>query len=365
MTELPHVTLSGTAYECGVIHGETFADEIRRNVSVYLDRFAHHGVDERTVREQAADFLPRIDEWNYDYAEELRGVAAGSGVSEVEITLLNVRYEVLYAAYADENTGTGVDGCTSFGLLPEATADDHTYVGQNWDWATPIADTLIVTEVRRDNGSDHLAVTEAGIIGGKMGVNEHGIGLVVNGLVSPDDGEDPLRKPFHVRCREVLEAERFDTALEPLVASPHACSSNFVIGHAAGEVIDIEASPHRTGYVYPRSGVLTHANHFVNDGFESLMERQLPDTLYRARRLRRALERCSGDIDSESIESGLSDHFGRPASVCRHVDRDAHPQERTQTDASVIIDLTDRTLRATCGPPCEAAYGTYRLGGAI
>ncbi|MFC6964422.1 hypothetical protein ACFQJ8_22835 [Halocatena marina] len=57
MDELPHVSLSGTAHECGVIHGETFANEIRQNVSVYLDRFAHHGVDEQTVREQAAGFF--------------------------------------------------------------------------------------------------------------------------------------------------------------------------------------------------------------------------------------------------------------------------------------------------------------------
>ncbi|WP_264556632.1 C45 family autoproteolytic acyltransferase/hydolase [Halocatena marina] len=361
MDELPHVSLSGTAHECGVIHGETFANEIRQNVSVYLDRFAHHGVDEQTVREQAARFLPRIDEWNPDYAQELRGIAVGSGVSEVEITLLNVRYEVLYAAYADENTG--VDGCTSFGLLPEATADTHTYVGQNWDWAEPVADTLIVTEHCREQGPDHLAVTEAGIVGGKMGVNEHGVGLVVNGLVSPNDGDDPFRKPFHVRCWEVLEAERFDNALEPVVASPHACSSNFVIGHADGEVIDVEASPDRTGYVYPRNGVLTHANHFITDGFESRMERQLPDTLYRARRLQRTLDQHSGDLDAESIESGLSDHFGRPSSICRHVNEDAHPQERTQTNASIIIDLTDQTLRVTCGPPCENTYSTYRVGG--
>ncbi|MFC6767821.1 C45 family autoproteolytic acyltransferase/hydolase [Natrinema soli] len=362
MTGLTHVTLSGTAYECGVIHGETFVDEIQQNISVYLDKFAYHGVDKQTTREQASDLLPRIQEWNPEYAEELRGIAEGSGISVIEIALLNVRYEVLYAAYSDGSLG--VDGCTSFGLLPEVTADHHTYVGQNWDWAEPIANTLIVTEVHRDNVPNHLAVTEAGIVGGKMGINEHGIGLVVNGLVSPNDGDDPFRKPFHVRCREVLEAERFDTALKPLVASLHACSSNFVLGHADGEIIDVEASPNGPGYVYPRNGVHTHANHFANNGFESCMERQLPDTLYRARRLRQALEQHSGDIDPATIKSALSDHFGRPASFCRHIDKNKHPQKRTQTDTSVIIDLTERTLCATYGPPCETTYNTYQLGGA-
>jgi len=46
-----------------------------------------------------------------------------------------------------------------------------------------------------DNGPNHLRVTEAGIVGAKMGVNEHGIGLAVNGLVTPDDGESPSGSP--------------------------------------------------------------------------------------------------------------------------------------------------------------------------
>ncbi|XVH33478.1 C45 family autoproteolytic acyltransferase/hydrolase (plasmid) [Haloferacaceae archaeon DSL9] len=361
MTGLPQITLSGTARERGLDHGEAFADEIRRNVETYLTRFAYHGADEKTVRAQAAEFVPQIEEWNRAYAEELRGIADGSGVPLEEITLLNVRYEVLYAAYSNE--AAGVDGCTSFGLLPEATANDHTYVGQNWDWAASIADTLIVTEVRQESGSDHIAVTEAGIVGGKMGVNERGIGLAVNGLVSPADGESPFRKPFHVRCREVLSADRFDAALEPLIATPRACSANFVVGHADGEVVDVETSPNRAGYVYPKNGIVTHANHFESAGFESRMERQLPDTLYRSQRLRRTLEQNAGEITAECIESALCDHFGRPASICRHADTSLPPEEHGQTDTSVILDLTDRTLHATRGPPCETPYERYQLHG--
>ena len=34
----------------------------------------------------------------------------------------------------DAEAASAVDGCTSFGIGPEASADGHTYVGQNWDW---------------------------------------------------------------------------------------------------------------------------------------------------------------------------------------------------------------------------------------
>ena len=32
--------------------------------------------------------------------------------------------------------------CTSFALQPDVTANRHTYVGQNWDWAPDIKETL-------------------------------------------------------------------------------------------------------------------------------------------------------------------------------------------------------------------------------
>lgn len=98
--------------------------------------------------------------------------------------------------------------------------------------------------------------------------------------------------------------------------------------------------------------------HAIDDGFKSCMGYQLPDTLYRPRQFRRALEQRS-----ESIKSALSDHFGHLASIYCHIDEKARSQEHTQTDSSVIIDLTNRKLRATCGHPCEATYGIYQLGG--
>jgi len=159
MSELPSVRLTGDSTERGRTHGEAFPEAIRQNVSTYMERFEHNGVPEAEVRDQAAEFLSRMENWNPAYAAELRGVAAGSRVDETDIAALNARYEVLYAAYSKQNAGT--DGCTSFALLPETTADDHTYVGQNWDWIPAIADTLITTEVYPDNGPNHLGVTEA------------------------------------------------------------------------------------------------------------------------------------------------------------------------------------------------------------
>ena len=37
-------------------------------------------------------------------------------------------------AQAKEKAAAETDGCTTFGVLPEATADGKTWLGQNWDW---------------------------------------------------------------------------------------------------------------------------------------------------------------------------------------------------------------------------------------
>lgn len=377
MQPLDRVELAGGPTARGRTHGERFADDIEQNVETYLERFAHHGVSEANVRERAEAFLPVIEESNPDYATEMRAVADASGVPLDLVTMLNVRYEVIYTAWAEEAGGAdepqrvapnaGADGCTSFGLLPAATADGHTVMGQNWDWLAPIADTLFLMDVRPDDGARHLAMTEAGIVGGKAGLNEHGIGLAVNGLISEMDGEEPYRKPFHVRCREILSADRFDRALGAILDADRACSANFLLG-ADGEVMDVETAPEAYNVCRPDDdGVLTHANHFVDGDISRLgpTQERGQTTLYRANRVRRALRRAAseGGVDEASVTEALRDHFARPASVCKHVDSALPAVEHGQTNASFVLDLTERTMLATRGPPCESEYERYELAG--
>lgn len=385
MEPLERVELAGGPRERGLDHGERFAEEIERNVETYLERFAHHGVDAATVREQAAEFVPLIDDANGAYGEEMRAVSEGSGVPLRDVALLNVRYEVIYTAWSEETregaagadesgdarqadpaaAGVGTDGCTSFGVLPSATLDGNTYMGQNWDWLAPLADTIFLMDAKRPDAPDFIGMTEAGIVGAKAGVNEHGVGISVNGLISEDDGENPYRKPFHVRCREVLDAERFDEALGPVLDSDRPCSANFVVGHGDGEVIDVETAPEEFNCVYPEDGVLTHSNHFFDTDITQLGQsgEGSQSTLYRAERLRRALARdaATGDVDVDTITAGLRDHFSRPASVCSHVDESKPEVEHGRTDASIVVDLSERRLLATRGPPCESEYTEYRL----
>lgn len=370
MSDLPTVTLEGTPRERGVAHGERFADEIAHNAGFYLDHFAENGVPEATSRSYADRLVDAVEGMNATYAAEMRGVAEGSGVGLTEVTLVNMRHTILYSAYADgdiadsgEESGESPpavepDGCTSFGLQPEVTATGHTYVGQNWDWQAAVEPVLM--DVRRSDGPDYLAVTEAGMVGGKFGLNELGYGFVVNGLSTAADGEDPYRKPAHVRDYEMLRAERFADLVEPVVGTPRPTSRNYLLGNDRGELIDVETSPDATSYLYPEDGVLTHANHFETRDVESTFEAQVPHSLSRGVRARRLFERLDRPVTESGMTDVLRDHYGEPLSLCRH----AEGGEDAQTNVSVVMDLDERRLLVTGGPPCENDYREHVVGGA-
>src|SRR4029450_8478814 len=124
MTGIAHLTTEGGAHACGLAHGRRFAQEIADNVATYLRRFAASGLDRDEAFAEAARGRPAIAAPNPAYAEEMRGVAEGSGASEDTIALLNARYELAFTLFGQEakqgqtpkeRLALSPDGCTTCG----------------------------------------------------------------------------------------------------------------------------------------------------------------------------------------------------------------------------------------------------------
>jgi isopenicillin-N N-acyltransferase-like protein len=375
-TSIPLLVTEGDAHARGLAHGRRFSSEIADNVGTYLRRFAASGLGREAAFAEAERWLAAIDAQSPSYGEEMRGIADGSGQSNETIALLNARYELAFTLFGQEAAAAassqtamkeellevGPDGCTTFGLLPEATADRHAWLGQNWDWLEGVHGRTFVLRARRTDKPGFVCLTEAGIAGGKMGVNECGIGLVENGLASSHDGRNPYRKPFHVRCREVLDAERFEDAMRPVTDTPRTCSANFVIGEAGGRIVDIETSPDHASRSYPTDGIITHSNHFLDPGHgESLLEKVAPNTLHRVNRMRALLEPHRGAISFDHMRAAAQDHRGAPYGICRHGDPRQPDAKRTITVGAVLIDLDARVLHVANGPPCSNEYVAFSL----
>lgn len=357
---IPVLDLGHGPRERGRVQGEALRADIAHNLDTYVRRFDKLGHKRDAVLAEAGKWLSHFERLDPEFSAEIEGVAEGSGLSLPEIALLNVRYELIIGMMKRQNARMSgrVDGCTSFAIMPERTKNGDTVIGQNWDWVPGVKTFL--ARVERHDKPNFICLGETGTVGGMQGVNEHGVGVVINALMSTSDGTYNYEKPFRMRVRDILNARNMHSAIQAISGSNRVVSMNFLIGHADGEAIDIEAGPDREAYIYPTDGILTHSNHFCKLPVDSEVTRVWPNTMYRNVRLERML-RQSQQLDSQGIQGLMSDHFSHPHSICAHVDDEEPEPMRLETRASILISLSTRTISVTDGPPCGSPYERHAL----
>ena len=357
---IPVLELSGTAREQGRQHGEGARERIERNLEVYFERFEREGhITRDEVLRRAELYWDVIQTLNADYAEGVRGVAEGSQTELMEIVALNVRYEILYHQFTE--TAMGVDGCTAMAVSPERTASGHLLMAENWDWI-PQAQSVML---HINSGDQHSACfSEAGIVGGKIGLNVHGLGLAINGLISTDDDWARLAKPFHMRCYEILRQRSLDDAVRIVTDGKRACSANFLLAQAGTGIVNVESAPFATRQSQPDNGWVAHTNHFVDPAAIGVTEPPSEKRPHSQHRLRKADELLGErpPIKADDLSAILRDHDGRPYSICRHIDEAEPPEEHYQTVVSAVMDLDERALWVSDGPPCEHPVREIGLG---
>jgi isopenicillin-N N-acyltransferase-like protein len=242
-------------------------------------------------------------------------------------------------------------------------------MAENWDWIPQVEGLFL--KIRPTTGPDILCFTEAGVVGGKIGLNSEGIGLAINGLISNKDDWERLRKPFHVRCSEILGSKTLSQAISRVTRGQRSCSANFLVGQqtklGVGKIVDIESAPQATSVFYTEDGVLAHTNHFSNPerlGVKQVLDEERKSTLHRFAMITRLLDRMrngNGKMSMTKAEEMLRDHDGKPESVCRHENLSFPVDARYRTIVSVVMDLYTGQLRTTLGSPCEREYQTLRL----
>ena len=360
-TLFPHVRVEGGPRERGRQYGEQARERVALSVEAYREVFAHYaGWDWDKVTEEARRFEPAIAAYDERYLDEMRGIAEGAGVPFEAVLALNVRTEVMFAAKARQAAAAGrPHECSSFAVLPEASADGHTLVGQNWDWLLHSFDTVVVLEARQDEGPDFVTVVEAGLLA-KTGTNSSGIGLATNALVTDHDVGKP-GVPYHVVLRAILDAETISDALVAIQRAPRSSSANYLVAHEDGIAVDVEAAPgdfSRRFLLFPVDGMLVHTNHFLSPAFDlkDVSLWAMPDSPFRLERVRGAVAARYGHHSPETFQRLLADHVNYPSGVCCHPDTRLHPCEQGATVASLIMDLDVRRLRLADGHPCETPY---------
>lgn len=353
------VHVDGDPYNQGFQHGIALGEDIAHNLDVYYDRFQREAeLTPEDARARAASYQAQLK--SHAYYDALLGMSRGAAQRILDLLVLNLRYELLYYQYG-RCAMSRTDGCTAFAVLPAVSTNHHLLLGQNWDWIPQVKGAVLFT--REPDGLQTLTFTEAGIVGGKIGLNAAGLGLAINGLSSTSDDWSRLAMPFHVQCYEILRRRALSQALELIVDGRRSCSANFLLAQTPDQAIDVETAPDAVRLLEPVDSTLVHTNHFLNPALLGIVEPPIERRPHSYSRLARmsALLETQVPVAVADLEVVLRDHDGYPDSVCRHENPDDPPEERCSTVTSAIMDLEARSLRLTDGEPCQHAYQDFSI----
>jgi isopenicillin-N N-acyltransferase-like protein len=214
---------------------------------------------------------------------------------------------------------------------------------------------LILLDITNNDGVRIKMITEAGIIG-KIGLNQHGVGVCLNAIKVP--GCDQSRLPVHLALRAALESTSADAAVQHLQNTGLAASAHILIADQEKSIgVESTATTLRIIEMGTRDRIF-HANHLllVHEGVVDAV--WLPDSIPRQQRI----EQLASDLASAAKRAGsfepnsrdimglLDDHEGFPYSICRF---EKGPLGMDATLFSIIMELRGKKATVHLGRPCH------------
>lgn len=333
---MPVVPLRGSPFEIGRQHGGALKESIAATVQVYMDLFAGlGGGTQEDVRACATKFGYQIEQFDARYMEEIKGIAAGSGMDLRDILAINARTEILTSLLAQTHE------CTAFCFAREGI------LAQTWDWIKRLEGKPVLLKIHHDDGHTTLTMTEPGIVG-KIGLNSAGLGVGLNILSSSEMAEGV---PIHILLRSALDSKTWDEAFNRITTSKIGTNSAITLADDKGQSVTCEYKGQHLKIIRPTGDVLVHTNHYLDSPALSPIASSEP-------RLVRAtcLITKSTTRSVESAKTILADRQEGDSTICMPWHDDGDAWGSMGTLCSVVMDLKQRALHISRGHPAD--YGT-------
>jgi isopenicillin-N N-acyltransferase-like protein len=262
------LTVSGTPFEMGYTHGETYRDEIRRyaaeRVHLVMQGKWSGGVamSREAVLRLAEQLVPAHEAFSADLTAEMRGMAAATDLSLGELIVVSGFTDFVDTVYAQHQTGNRIplDDCTAF-IVPDNLAEGQGFFGQTWDMHDTATEFVILLDVQYADLPNAYVFTTTGCFG-QLGMNDAGLAIGINNLMAAD-GQIGVTWPFVVR--KMLQQRDADAALEVLRTAQLAGGHNFLIFDKSGKGYNVEAFSTRIHVTELQADVLVHTNHCLVD----------------------------------------------------------------------------------------------------
>ncbi len=203
-----------------------------------------------------------------------------------------------------------------------------------------------------------MTLVEAGMIG-KIGFNEHRLGVCLNFLSHTADG-DPgeLGVPIHCLLRAAMNCSDIDEAITTIDQSPRCASANFLLaqhGDGGPRVTDLEIAPHAVAAIDGAGRDLVHTNHYLDPTLATgCTSGRGPSTMTRFATAERLVRELDGSIEDpvRRAQQVLESRDGLPFPISRH----HNPDPSSSTLAGIIMDLGRNRMLLTRGAPHMAAW---------
>ncbi|WP_142785637.1 C45 family autoproteolytic acyltransferase/hydolase [Changchengzhania lutea] len=357
---LKEVTFSRRGYELGFQHGKLLKIEIDDLVTKWkMNTTKAFGKDADIILKEFfkyANFTDAIKKWTPDLFKEIEGIANGSKQRFNDILVLNLLDE--FWVYIDQLYN---HHCTDIGVA--SIHGSPSYVAQNMDIESYTDGYQTLVRLEKTNESpEQLILTHPGLIA-LNGMNETGVGVVVNTIMQLSASTAGLPVAFIVR--KIIDSTDKDDLLEFLTSVNHASGQNYIVG-IRGEVFDFEASANQVIQYNPKNenGTVYHTNHpIVNNDLKpwynqfnpNLEADEKPHSNNSYIRLsavkKHVIDKMK--ITEEDIKNALRSKDDTMNPVCRSNQNNG----RVFTFASTIMSLSGKPyLKITAGPPDESEY---------
>lgn len=355
----------------GTQRGRELRTGIESAIAGYRRYFDFLSIAEADVRAAAASSLARLQAWSPEAAEEVAAVAQGAEIPVEELMDVIARTEIMTLAPASATE------CSTVSF----TRPGSSLAAQNWDWAADFSTLWHINDVGAVPGQlRHVGIAEYGMLG-KIGLNEAGVGVLLNILKHEGDGAGGV--PIHMILERVLStASTLAEALEIIHSAP-TTSSSIITVVTADEVVQVEianaekrerragdtsAIPGEKPGAEAGAGFLLHTNHFLHPELipGSLELNATSTSRARHAHLEQRLEDyakqvgTSGGPESTADLTDLLTTGPGEAPVSCTPDPGATYGDRSATLVTVQIDPKRKQLDLAPGSPADGMQGNRR-----
>ncbi|MCE9613474.1 MAG: C45 family peptidase [Lentisphaerae bacterium] len=285
------VELAGSPRTCGRQYGDAMAER--------MEAFLHAEVtpDAQRLR-YAARCWDVLRRWDPAVVQFIHGLAEGSGLSLVQVTLLLLHEEVEHLKH-----------CTAIGATGAATRDGAPIIGQNWDWLSHLYPWSHLTRLKINGQPRALFYSYPGLWAG-AGLNDYGLSFCwTSGGVWPKV-KPKVGIPSYALIAGLLARRSCAEALTLLRRTRNAGAFIFMLADVKGALVVVEGVPHKIE-IMPVHDIATRATYFESPRMCRLSRQDLTskpvNPQFRGERIAAMARRDAGHIDAARVESYLRD----------------------------------------------------------